>query len=168
MAQFSKPTRKRPRRSALRWIAPLLAALASGWWLVRPSPAEWRSLDLAVPVCGEAGGARACAIDGDTVAIGFGREARRVRLTGFDAPELDGPCAGERAAAVAARSELSRWLSAGRFTWDGGTDPPRDRYGRELRAARRGDAQLAEHMVARGFASDSGWGAQAIDWCAAR
>ena len=57
------------------------------------------------------------------------------------------------------------WLSQGPFEWTGGTDPPRDKYGRELRAARRGTEDLAEVMISAKLAEGSGWGATRIDWC---
>lgn len=111
-----------------------------------------------------------CVVDGDTVIIGFGDERRRIRLTGFDAPELDGACRAERELAIAARTRLHQWLAKGSFEWNGADDPPRDRYGRELRRARRiasdGSREgLAETMIASGLAAQSGWGAQPRDWC---
>ena len=117
-------------------------------------------------LCGEKGSA-ACVIDGDTLAIG----KRRIRLSGYDAPEIDGACEAEKAKAREARAALQTWLNAGQFLLDGGEEPPRDQYGRELRGARRvapdgGEEWLAEHMVAQGLAEDGGWGASAIDWCA--
>nr|WP_247713386.1 thermonuclease family protein [Qipengyuania polymorpha] len=106
-------------------------------------------------------GSGPCVIDGDTLAIG----QRRVRLTGYDAPEMDGACKYERAKAREAKDELHRWLARGRFTWTGGDNPPRDRWGRELREARRGDDLLAEHMVSAGLAEEMGWGAERREWC---
>ncbi|NVD44910.1 hypothetical protein [Qipengyuania atrilutea] len=52
---------------------------------------------------------------------------------------------------------------------------PRDKYGRELRSARRmvsgterflGQGFLADHMLKRGLAGESGWGGDETDWCA--
>ncbi|MBT8427222.1 MAG: hypothetical protein KJO02_04250 [Erythrobacter sp.] len=102
-----------------------------------------------------------CVIDGDTLAIGN----RRVRLTGYDAPEMDGACKLEIAKANRAKLELHAWLARGRFEWTGGTEPPYDRYGRELREARRGDDLLADHMIGAGLAEGTGWGASAVNWC---
>lgn len=122
-------------------------------------------------LCGS-GGAResGCVVDGDTVVIGFGSQRRRIRLTGFDAPELDGACEAERGLAVTARGRLHQWLSEGAFEWNGADDPPRDQYGRELRRARRVDKDgntddLAETMIASGLAAESGWGTEPKDWC---
>ena len=124
------------------------------------------ALPTRFTLCGD-GGSAACVIDGDTVAIGgFGKDARRIRFTGFDAPELDGPCEAEREAALRARRALADWLNAAPAHVDGGEEPPRDRYGRELRAATRADGTtLADHMLDRGLASESGWGATLRDWC---
>ncbi|QPC98930.1 thermonuclease family protein [Qipengyuania soli] len=91
---------------------------------------------------------------------------RRIRLTGFDAPEMDGACAAERTRAQEAKRALHAWLAGGPFEWNGGADPPRDKYGRELRAARRGKDELADHMIGLGLAEGGGWTTQRIDWCA--
>ncbi len=108
--------------------------------------------------CGTGSGA-ACVIDGDTLVIGH----RRIRLTGFDTPERDGACEAERRLASVARYELTRWLNRGSFEMDGGAEPPRDQYGRELRSARRAGEQVADYMVARNLARRSGFDQ---DWCA--
>lgn len=96
-------------------------------------------------------------IDGDTLAIG----SRRIRLTGYDAPEIEGACDAERRLAQVAREELAAWLNLGTFELYGGAEPPRDDYGRELRAARRGGEELADTMVERELARrsrlDRGW-----------
>lgn len=111
------------------------------------------------PACGTGGRGSGCVIDGDTLAIG----QRRIRLTGYDAPEMDGECENERAKAREAQFELSRWLSAGPFELEGGADRPRDRYGRELAGARRGDVRLSDHMISKGLASENEW-MFADDW----
>ena len=137
--------------------------LVAAWAVSRDglSPPEPVSVvEMSFGLCGEGGG-EACVIDGDTLAIG----QHRVRLTGYDAPELEGGCAVESAQARAARAELHHWLARGCFTWTGGEDPPRDRWGRELREARRGDDLLAEHMVSAGLAEEMGSGAERVEWC---
>ena len=159
-----KPARFRPRRrrGGWRWMVVLVLVLGA-WQLLRDMlqpPPPVSVVDMRFGLCGERGGA-ACVIDGDTVAI---RE-RRVRLTGYDAPEMDGACKYERAKANQAKEELLRWLARGRFTWTGGENPPRDRWGRELREARRGDDLLAEHMVSAGLAGEMGWGVERVEWC---
>lgn len=158
------------------WRAPaLLMIVMAGWWfIIRPlsDGRDWVPVTREFSICGQRsdGPAQGCVIDGDTLAIGFGSEARRIRLTGFDAPELDGACAAEREQALLARSALQDWLNREAFEWNGAGEPPYDQYGRELREVRRigseGKAEyLARHMIDRGFAGESGWGTTPRDWC---
>ena len=117
---------------------------------------------MSFRLCGTKGSGP-CVIDGDTLAIG----QRRVRLTGYDAPEMDGACEAERVKALEAKAGLHAWLAKGRFSWTGGENPPRDRWGRELREARRRDELLADYMIGSGLAEGSGWGAERVEWCPA-
>ncbi|MBX7539446.1 thermonuclease family protein [Qipengyuania sphaerica] len=147
------------------WV--LLVVLVTLWLILgdrlrEPEhPEQLVEVALDFRLCPEQEWGAPCVIDGDTVAIG----KRRVRLTGYDAPEMDGPCDAERAKAMQARDALLTWLIKGRFSWTGGSEPPYDRYGRELREARRGEELLAEHMIAAGLAEEMGWGAQKREWC---
>ncbi|EDL49580.1 thermonuclease family protein [Erythrobacter sp. SD-21] len=164
-----KPARFRKGRyprtkvsSGAKWVV-LLALVLAAWFALREPVAPPERVDevaMTFRLCGEAGRGP-CVIDGDTLAIG----QRRVRLTGFDAPEMDGACEAERAKAARARDALLSWLDQGRFHWTGGTEPPYDQYGRELREARRGDDLLADHMIAAGLAEGMGWGAERVEWC---
>jgi len=134
--------------------------LAGAWLLAQQlgwAQGQWEPIARTFTVCGKES-SEACVIDGDTLAVG----KRRIRLTGFDAPELDGDCEAERQLAREARDALADWLSAGPFELDGGAEPPRDRYGRELRQARRDSEALADTMVERGLARRS---AEERDWC---
>ena len=146
--------------------------MAVWWFAVRPVVSEqgWVLVTESFALCGEGMRADGCVIDGDTVFLGFGPNQRRIRLIGFDAPELDGACEAEVRLARAARQRLYEWLSEGAFEWNGADEPPRDQYGRELRAARRqsegGEETLAEVMIASGLASESGWGSNPVNWCA--
>lgn len=178
----SRPKFRRPfrRRSSglmqwwLVWRVPALAAIvmAVWWFAIRPIASEqgWVPVTESFALCGEGTRAAGCVIDGDTVFLGFGPNQRRIRLTGFDAPELDGACETETRLAIGARQRLYEWLQEGAFEWNGSEEPPRDQYGRELRAARRqsqeGEEALADVMIASGLASASGWGSGPADWCA--
>lgn len=174
--KFKRPTR-RSRLGAwwLLWRVPtlLLIVMALWWFLFRPIAQEqgWVEVTTSFAICAEPGPrAQGCVVDGDTVVVGFGGEQRRIRLTGFDTPELDGACEAERELAQVARARLHRWLNRGAFEWNGADDPPRDRYGRELRRVRRVASDgareyLAETMIAAELASESGWGAERVDWC---
>lgn len=158
----------------LLWRVPALALIVMlAWWFIfRPIAQEqgWVRVDHNFALCGDGTRAAGCVIDGDTLVLGSGRALRRIRLTGFDAPELDGACEAERALAQAARGRLHQWLEQGSFEWNGADDPPRDRYGRELRAARRigpegGRELLADAMIASGLASSRNWGEPPRNWC---
>ena len=152
------------RRVLRRAFVPLLVLVLALVWAMRagplapPPPVE--EVDLTFGLCGEGWGG--CVVDGDTVRIG----KRRIRLTGFDAPELDGACDAEREKAREAREALLTWLAEGPFEWTADADTPYDQYGRELREARRGDQLLADYMIEAGLAEGSGWGAVRRDWCA--
>lgn len=159
---YTKSYRLRAWWARARWPI-FIGAILLAWLAIGTRPdAQPQTIDVGTifTLCGE-GGSSACVIDGDTVAIG----RRRVRLTGYDSPELDGACEAERVAALAARRELHAWLAKGRFSWTGGTEPPYDRYGRELREARRGADLLSDHMIDAGLAQGSGWGAERVEWC---
>lgn len=171
------PPRFRRQRRLPRlkgWLGPalVLALVAAWWWGLRPIIDEqgWVTVTDPVSVCGDERRTPICAVDGDTLVVGSGPQRRRVRLTGYDAPELDGACEAERIRARDARAALAKWLNRDPFEWDGADDPPRDQYGRELRAVRRTSRDgareyLSDIMIGRGLAGESGWGTEAVDWC---
>lgn len=166
-ARWNARRRRAGRWRALRRWATAGAVLAAALLLARwqGMGGDWQLHEGGTfALCGQ-GRAAKCVIDGDTVMLG----QRRVRLTGYDAPELDGACEAERLLARRARLALLDWLNRGPFALDGGDDPPRDAYGRELRAARRDDAAgqewLADTMIEGGLARATGWGAGEPGWC---
>lgn len=147
--------RMRPWLLLILLVVLILAGRALGWFNTFHDPQQ---ITHRFPLCAATGYSPNCVVDGDTIRIGD----RRIRLTGFDAPELDGACPQESLRAQEARAALHGWLSRGPFEMDGGTQPPRDQYGRELRAARRGEDYLVDHMVAGDHARRSG---EARNWC---
>lgn len=159
----------------LLWRVPILAlvVMAAWWFVFQPMIQEqgWVRVTDRFSMCrGDGERQPGCVVDGDTVVVGFGDAQRRIRLTGYNAPELDGACAAESELAVAASLKLQQWLNAGPFEWDGTDDAPRDQYGREVRAARRTAADgtheyLADVMIDSGNAADSSWGSARPDWC---
>ena len=182
----SRPRFKRKPASPSRlhdwwlvWRMPvlLLTVMAVWWFGFRTSTEEqdWAEVDTRFGLCGERspGTSRetGCVVDGDTLVIGFGAERRRIRLIGFDTPEIDGACKTESDLARAAQLRLYQWLSEGTFEWSGASQPPYDQYGRELREVRRrtaadtGPEYLAETMIESGLAAENGWGAWPHDWC---
>lgn len=157
--------RRRRWRGVLTALG-LLCAIAGAALVMRipASAGDWQRMEVRFALCGERF-AEGCVIDGDTILLGRGTAARRIRLTGFNAPEIKGECPAESALAGHARLALRDWLNAGPFALDGGDDPPRDRYGRELRAARRGQEWLANTMIESNLAQSTGWGSARGEWC---
>jgi micrococcal nuclease len=113
-------------------------------------------------------GGRTCRIvqvvDGDTLRLWCdGALIERVRLTGFDAPELYSPqCFAETLAAHQAKWAL-RWqiglATDLRILREG-----EDRYGRPLVALSEGNAPVADAMIAAGHGRPYG-GGQRDGWC---
>jgi endonuclease YncB( thermonuclease family) len=178
--RFRRPRKARPSKGIglfnwwLIWRVPALALviMLAWWFIIKPIAQEqgWVEVTHGFAICGEGPREVGCVIDGDTVFISDRSVQRRIRLTGFDAPELDGACETEKRLAIAARTKLHEWLAEGPFEWNGDDNPPRDQYGRELRAARRlaGDGSeeaLADVMIASGLAAQRGWGEPPPDWC---
>ncbi|MEO1551576.1 MAG: thermonuclease family protein [Pseudomonadota bacterium] len=102
-------------------------------------------------------------IDGDTLWLTCaGRGAQKVRLTGFDTPELNGACLSEQARAVRAKLALQWHL------WQATRIEARfagaDRYGRALAAVTLDGAPLAQTMIAGGHGRAYQGGARAR-WC---
>lgn len=165
-ARWQRQRRRSAWWRAWRWWIGFALILAAAWGLSRlpVMGGEWEEVDTPFTLCGERR-SHGCVVDGDTIMLG----QRRIRLTGYDAPELDGACEAERQLAQRSRKALADWLNRGPFLLDGGAEPPRDIYGRELRAARREDAAgqqwLAETMVEEGLARDNGWFAGEEGWC---
>ncbi len=105
-------------------------------------------------------------VDGDTVDLLCpGGELTRVRITGFDAPELYSPqCASEAAKALAAQTRL-RWTLARADMLEvipGGVD----RYGRRLAEVMVDGRRVADVMIESGHGRPYSGGAR-DGWCAA-
>lgn len=92
-------------------------------------------------------------VDGDTLAV----PGERLRLDGIDAPERAQTCMRRDGVPYAcgevAERELGALVSQGRWACSGTS---RDRYGRLLVICRRGSDDLAERLVASGWAVADG------------
>ncbi|MEM9267625.1 MAG: thermonuclease family protein [Pseudomonadota bacterium] len=102
-------------------------------------------------------------IDGDTAWLTCeARGTQKVRLTGFDAPEMNGACLSESARAVQSKLTL-QWL-----LWRAGTIEARfegtDRYGRALASVTLDGQPLAQTMIAGGHGRAYQGGTRA-GWC---
>ena len=142
------------------WLALILAATI--WLINQPSlGGRWQRASQTFTICGQ-GRSEACVIDGDTIVIGYPPKARKIRISDYNAPELDGQCAAESALALTSRAELLGWLNRGPFEMSGGDSPPYDKFGRELRELKRtlpngDDDWLLDTMLAH-HGGRSKWG----------
>lgn len=161
------PPRRRPglgaflrRRRPASSLAALLAAL-----LALPTASD-SLLALAAPIPANGGSCRIYRIiDGDTVSMWCpGRGSERVRLEGFDTPELFSPsCASEYLKALGAKwaLRLALWRADRVALVRSGTDS----YGRALASVYLDDLSLARWMIATGHARPYEGGPRP-GWCA--
>lgn len=179
------PPRQRPpkeprkfRKFGFRaWQFWLVAFIGVGLWvgsdpLLMEPPAlladEPEKIDGDFTRCDQGRGAF-CVIDGDTFKIG----ERSIRLIGIDAPETHpARCEAEAKAGEAATAQLQRLLNEGPFVIVGRIDEPTDKYGRELRAAKRTAPDGSSTLIARQMI-DSGTvrpyrGGLRSSWCPQR
>lgn len=109
----------------------------------------------AIPICGS-GKRVTCVVDGDTIWI----DREKIRLEGFNAPEVNGSCRRERELAKQATRELQRILSSAPFTV---TRNGRDRYKRTLATIRNSKGDITGLMIAKGLAHE--WRGRKESWC---
>jgi len=169
-----RPPRGSPRRAAttLRPFG-LFAILCAAWVGLDPALVDPVGLLATTPErvdetftrCGRGRG-HACVIDGDTIKLG----QRKIRIIGIDAPEVTNPqCPEEARLAEAATAKLQKLLNQGSFEMTGSVTRGRDRYGRDLRALNRVNADgsttsIAEEMRASGLANRYLGGVK-LGWC---
>ena len=139
----------------------LFAILCAAWVALDPAlvdpvgpfatDPEW--VDQNFTRCGRGRG-HACVIDGDTIKLG----QRKIRIIGIDTPEVVHPqCAEEARKGEQATVKLMELLNQGPFEMTGRFDDMKDRYGRDLRALNRTNADgtttsIAEEMRKSGLA----------------
>lgn len=134
-------------RARSRWrLLPLLVLVALGvaarwWWGVRHEPAP------LAPLLVEGEHQVLRAIDGDTLELAGDV---RIRLLGVDTPETVAKDKPIEPWGPEASAYTKAFVEAGpiRFTFD---RERRDRYGRQLAYAWRGDVLLNERLIAAGF-----------------
>lgn len=131
------------------FAAVLLAAVAL---IATGQPADASGL----PRC-QAGPRDNCVVDGDTIWLA----GEKIRLAGFDAPELDGArCRQERELAEAATTRLVTLLARGTLTVQ---RHGIDRYGRTLAVVSIGGRDVGGVLVAEGLARR--WTGRREPWC---
>lgn len=169
-----KPPSKRKRWTVAGYRPwALIVVLVSAWVLYDPAlyePPAFLSSDPETisgqfTRCGPGRGTN-CVVDGDTIKLG----ERTIRLIGIDAPEVHpARCPAEAEKGEAATAELQRLLNQGPLSMVARIDDPTDKYGRELRALSRSDANgtqqsIAEQLVAGGFVRRYSSGSRQ-SWC---
>jgi len=108
-----------------------------------------------IPICG--GGKRiTCVVDGDTIWI----EGEKIRIQGFNTPEVQGQCRREKELAKRATRELQAILSSGPITI---TRTGKDRYKRTLATIRNSSGDITNLMIAKGVAHE--WRGRREGWC---
>lgn len=131
----------------MRWIF-LLAVMGAPVWSETP-----RAADCVVTRV----------VDGDTMHLTCAGVRHKVRLLGFDTPEISRPaCAGEAVAGAQATEVLQALVATGPVTalrFDG-----QDRYGRDLADVAIGGQDVATVMLATGLARPYQGGRRA-GWC---
>ena len=136
-------------------VAPIaLADAPSGG----PAASRGETISARFGLCSEGGG-DPCVVDGDTLRYA----GRRIRLLGIDTPELHpARCPAEERLGQAAKLRMQALVNAGPFALVAdGRDT--DRFGRDLRKAMRGDADLGLMLVSEGLARPYGDGRRS--WC---
>ncbi|NRC56333.1 thermonuclease family protein [Mesorhizobium sediminum] len=108
-----------------------------------------------MPICGS-GKRINCVVDGDTIWV----RGEKIRLEGFNAPEMNGSCDRERRMAVQARDELRRALDGRAFTIERNG---KDRYGRTLATIRVGEREVGAELISKGLAHE--WRGFKESWC---
>ena len=121
----------------------------------------------AVVGCGAAAAPLSCqvnrVVDGDTLHLTCGGVGHRVRLLGYDTPEVFHPlCAAEGMAGKRATARLAELVATGPVT--GVIFAGRDRYGRDLASVKIGGRDVAGYMLASNLTRPY-QGRQHPDWC---
>lgn len=102
-----------------------------------------------------------CVVDGDTIWY----RGAKIRIADIDTPEVARPrCAREAELGRRATGRLQSLLSEAPFRLE---PPPdgrlQDRFGRELRVVKRGEASIGTVLVREGLARR--WGSRGGGWC---
>lgn len=156
---FSISSRRRWRDIRARVVIIVFACLAPS----AGTAAENRHVSVPALLCEQASCSPVTLLvwDGDSFILRDERGGReKIRIENIDAPEIDGRCAAERAAAVKARNELARLLKGGRIKV---VRSKLDRYGRQLARVVSDDGDVGDHLVEQDLARR--WDSWRASWC---
>lgn len=126
-----------------------LPSLVAGDSIWRTGPAR------PMPIC-STGKRVNCVVDGDTIWL----DGEKMRLEGFNTPEMDGVCELERQLAVQARDRLQNLISGRALTV---TRNGKDRYDRTLATIKVSGRDVGESLIADGLAHR--WQGRKESWC---
>lgn len=102
-------------------------------------------------------------VDGDTLHLVCGNITHKVRLLGYDTPEIYHPlCAAEKQAGQKATDRMRKLVASGPVTQV--RFAGLDRYGRDLADMAIGGTDVATYMIASGLARPYA-GHRHPDWC---
>lgn len=141
------------------WVACVL--VTAGWigWEMAPEPARAipavSGEGLAMPLC--SGRNRVtCIVDGDTIWV----RGEKIRLEGFNTPEMKGQCKRESDLAKQAQRRLRELLDGVPFSISrSGTD----RFGRTLATIRTAEGDVGKVLIREGLAHV--WRGRQENWC---
>lgn len=150
-----------PYRRRLRlpsWTAAVLLvgmAVAVGALTLKTAQSEAKTYSRNMPICNSSKRIN-CVVDGDTIWL----DGEKIRLEGFNTPEMNGECNRESQLARKARSKLSRALSSNPFEVARGGH---DRYGRRLATVSVNSVDVGDPLIRDGLAHV--WRGRKQDWC---
>lgn len=121
----------------------------------KPASVLAATTTVSMPICGS-GKRTNCIVDGDTIWVA----GEKIRLEGFNAPEMNGSCDRESRMAIQARDELRRALNGRAFTIERNGQ---DRYGRTLATIRVGGHDVGDRLISKGLAHE--WRGFKESWC---
>lgn len=159
LPSFSISSRKRWRDIRGRAVIIVFACLAPSAGM----GAENRHTTVSALLCEQASCSPVTLLvwDGDSFILRDERGGReKIRIENIDAPEIDGRCAAERAAAVKAKSELARLLAGHRIKL---VRSKLDRYGRQLARVVSDEGDVGERLVEQDLARR--WDSWRASWC---
>lgn len=156
---FSISSRRRWRDIRARVAVVVIARLAPCAGMA----AESRHTTVSALLCEQASCSPITLLvwDGDSFILRDERGGReKIRIENIDAPEIDGRCASERAAAVKAKNELARLLAGQRIKV---ARSKLDRYGRQLARVVSDEGDVGERLVEQVLARP--WNSWRASWC---
>lgn len=141
------------------WVAAALmvagATTATALVYTNTTRGEAEIYSRSMPICSSSKRVN-CVVDGDTIWF----DGEKIRLEGFNTPEMNGECGRERQLARKARSRLSRALSSNPFEVNRGGY---DRYGRRLATVSINSVDVGDPLIRDGLAHE--WQGHKEDWC---